>query len=106
MDCVAARYRLIANRPAKAAATPIVTARLSAGARRTVSSMVDHLGAYNERMGPTQLDDRGVVIACPSCGQRNRLAYERLGDPVRCGKCKTSIAAPNTPIEIASTADF
>ena len=45
-------------------------------------------------------------MACPSCGQRNRLAYERLGEPVRCGKCKTSIGAPNTPIEVASSADF
>jgi len=57
-------------------------------------------------MGPTQLDDRGVVIACSSCGQRNRLVYERLGDPVRCGKCKTTIGAPNQPIDVTSTADF
>ena len=38
---------------------------------------------------------------CASCGQRNRLAYERLGDAVRCGQCKERIAAPDEPIEIA-----
>ncbi len=57
-------------------------------------------------MGSVELDDRGVVVTCPSCGQRNRLVYERLADPVRCGTCKTSIGAPNTPIEVASSADF
>jgi thioredoxin 2 len=57
-------------------------------------------------MAAAELDDRGVVIACTSCGQRNRLTYERLADPVRCGKCKTSIAAPNAPIEAHSSAHF
>jgi thioredoxin 2 len=57
-------------------------------------------------MGSGELDDRGVVLPCPNCGQRNRLAYERLGEPVRCGKCKTPINAPSAPIDVASTADF
>jgi len=53
-----------------------------------------------------ELDDRGVLIVCPTCGQRNRLVYDRLGDAVRCGKCKTAIGAPNAPIEVHSSADF
>jgi thioredoxin 2 len=57
-------------------------------------------------MGSAELDDRGVVTPCPSCGQRNRLVYERLGDDVRCGKCKNAIGAPNQPIEVTSTAAF
>ena len=57
-------------------------------------------------MGSTELDDRGIVTPCPSCGQRNRLVYERLGDDVRCGKCKNAISAPNQPIEVTSTATF
>ena len=32
-----------------------------------------------------ELDDRGLVMACPQCGQRNRLIYERLGQIFRCG---------------------
>jgi thioredoxin 2 len=31
-------------------------------------------------------DDRGLLLACPQCGQRNRLIYERLGQIFRCGK--------------------
>jgi thioredoxin 2 len=57
-------------------------------------------------MASAQFDDRGIVMACPSCGQKNRLAYERLGEPVRCAKCKQPLDPPNTPLEIASTADF
>jgi len=57
-------------------------------------------------MGSLELDDRGVVVACPSCGQKNRLAYEHLGESVRCGKCKTAIGSPNQPIEVTSTAAF
>jgi thioredoxin 2 len=57
-------------------------------------------------MGSAQLDDRGVVVVCSVCAQKNRLVYERLGETVRCGKCKTAIGAPNQPIEVTSTADF
>jgi thioredoxin 2 len=52
------------------------------------------------------LDERGVVMTCPSCGQKNRLAYERLSDPVRCGKCKTLLPAPRSPIEVTSSNEF
>lgn len=57
-------------------------------------------------MTGTDLDDRGIVLACPSCGKKNRLAYERLGDTVRCGDCKAELAAPGVPIEVKSSADF
>jgi thioredoxin 2 len=57
-------------------------------------------------MANGEFDDHGIIITCPSCGQKNRLAYERLSDPVRCGRCKHDLSAPDTPLEIASTADF
>ena len=57
-------------------------------------------------MATVDFDDKGMVVPCPACGQKNRLAYERLGDPVRCGKCKHELPAPNTPIELHSAADF
>jgi thioredoxin 2 len=53
-----------------------------------------------------QFDERGIETTCPSCGQRNRFLYERLGDEVRCGRCKTTLPAIAEPIEIAATADF
>jgi thioredoxin 2 len=53
-----------------------------------------------------QFDDRGIVVACPSCGKNNRLQYERLGDPVRCGSCQHGLAPPAAPVEIRMVADF
>src|SRR6266850_6258984 len=57
-------------------------------------------------MAGLNLDDRGVVVACGQCGQKNRFAYERLGETVRCGKCKTILPAPAAPIDVDSSADF
>jgi thioredoxin 2 len=57
-------------------------------------------------MASADFDDRGIIIACPSCGQKNRLAYDRLADPVRCGKCKHTLAAPDAPLDVHSAADF
>jgi thioredoxin 2 len=53
-----------------------------------------------------EVDDRGILMACPNCGQRNRLAFDRLSDPVRCGKCKTALSPPSTPLDVATSADF
>ncbi len=57
-------------------------------------------------MAGIQLDERGIVVACASCAQKNRLAYERLGEPVKCGRCHAAIAAPASPIEIPDAASF
>jgi len=57
-------------------------------------------------MGNARLDNRGVIVTCPSCGQQNRHAYARLADPVRCGQCKRDLSAPNAPIEVGSSSDF
>jgi len=57
-------------------------------------------------MSKAQLDDRGVIINCPTCGQKNRIAYDRLSQPLRCGKCKTELTPPSEPVEIAQASDF
>jgi len=44
---------------------------------------------------PVELDDRGIIVSCGSCGKRNRLAYDRLGDTVQCGQCKERLGAPD-----------
>jgi thioredoxin 2 len=53
-----------------------------------------------------EMDDRGIVVACAKCGQKNRLIYDHLGDEVRCGECKEPLAPPAGPIELRSSADF
>ena len=57
-------------------------------------------------MATNELDNRGVVMACPACGKKNRLLFERLGDPLRCGQCKTTLPPPASPVEVRSSADF
>src|SRR5204863_8149197 len=57
-------------------------------------------------MNSTQLDDHGVLVTCPKCGQRNRLKYDKLGRSGRCGKCGTELSAPGEPIDVASDLVF
>ena len=57
-------------------------------------------------MGDLQLDNRGVVVSCPSCGQRNREPFTRLDASTRCGKCQTALAPPAEPIETPGAAAF
>jgi len=57
-------------------------------------------------MSDLQLDSRGVIAACPSCGQRNRRPFERLEAETRCGKCQTPLAAAGAPVEVPDVAAF
>jgi thioredoxin 2 len=57
-------------------------------------------------MATLELDDRGVLLACAACGQANRLTYEQLDDPMRCGRCKQAIRMSAGPFDIGSVADF
>ena len=57
-------------------------------------------------MKSTDLDDRGLLVTCPKCGQRNRLKYDKLGQAGRCGKCGTQLHAPAEPIEVANDLAF
>jgi thioredoxin 2 len=57
-------------------------------------------------MADLQLDLKGVVVPCPSCGQGNRLAYPRLTAQTRCGKCQAPLAAPGAPVETPDAAAF
>src|SRR6476620_499703 len=53
-----------------------------------------------------ELDNKGIVTVCPSCGQRNRMAYPKLGAETRCGKCHTAIPPPGEPVETPDAAAF
>src|SRR3954469_10752205 len=57
-------------------------------------------------MADLQLDSRGVVVTCPSCGQRNRRPYDKLDAETRCGKCQTALPAIGAPIEAPDAASF
>src|SRR5438477_4691563 len=57
-------------------------------------------------MKSIDLDDRGVVVTCPKCGQRNRLKYYKLAQIGHCPKCGTDLHAPAEPIEVANDLVF
>lgn len=57
-------------------------------------------------MAAYDLDERGIVVSCSACGQRNRLVFERLGESVRCGHCKEVLPPVSTPIDISASAEF
>ena len=57
-------------------------------------------------MANLELDDRGVIVACPGCGQKNRVVFEQLSAPLRCGMCKRELSPPSEPVEIGGAADF
>jgi thioredoxin 2 len=57
-------------------------------------------------MSGMELDERGVVSVCGQCGQRNRLAYARLHESFRCGKCQATLSLPGEPIDVPSAVVF
>lgn len=57
-------------------------------------------------MAGLRLDTAGVIVPCASCGRINRLGYVTLGRAARCGQCKSPLAPPAVPIDVAETAAF
>lgn len=57
-------------------------------------------------MADLSLDHRGVVEACPACGQKNRLPYDKLTAETRCGKCHQLLPPPGAPIEAPDAPSF
>lgn len=55
-------------------------------------------------MSATRMDDRGIIAACPSCGQPNRIGFGAR--ETRCGKCKTALPPSREPVEVPGAAAF
>lgn len=51
-------------------------------------------------------DPQGVLVACPSCGTRNRQRYANLNRLIRCGRCKADLPRPSEPVEAPDAASF
>jgi thioredoxin 2 len=54
-------------------------------------------------MSSIDMDDKGVIMSCPSCGRRNRVPH---GRHAKCGQCAAPIPAPSEPIEVPSASAF
>ncbi|MCW8844808.1 MAG: thioredoxin [Gammaproteobacteria bacterium] len=57
-------------------------------------------------MTTNSIDEKGVLLPCPSCGQRNRLAWERLGGQGRCASCKQTLGTPSLPLAVTTQGQF
>ncbi len=57
-------------------------------------------------MAAPDLDEKGVIAVCSNCGQKVRTSYDRLGEGVRCARCKTDVPPPAEPIEVPTSALF
>ncbi len=55
-------------------------------------------------MSRIQLEERGLITTCPSCGQRNRVVFG--AKDTRCGRCKTTLPPPAEPIEVPDAPAF
>jgi thioredoxin 2 len=53
-----------------------------------------------------EADEKGALVTCLSCGQRNRMRWEGLGQTFRCPKCQTELPPPNAPVDVTSDAMF
>jgi len=54
-------------------------------------------------MSTGQMDERGIIVACTACGQRNRIAFGRRG---KCSACGTLLPDTAVPIDVPSVAAF
>jgi thioredoxin 2 len=54
-------------------------------------------------MANAVVDDRGIIVTCPSCGQRNRVPF---GATAKCKACGTLLPAAAEPLEIPSAQAF
>ena len=59
-----------------------------------------------QSMSFLQMDERGVITPCPSCGKPNRIAFARLHRPARCAQCHSGLRAPAEPVEAPGTLAF
>lgn len=57
-------------------------------------------------MNQLEIDLRGAISACPNCGQRSRLLFERMGHPFRCSKCLHEIPAASEPVDVPGAAEL
>ena len=51
-------------------------------------------------------DPKGLITTCPSCGQKNRLSFNRMGAEHRCAECKATIPAPSSAVDVPSAELF
>ena len=57
-------------------------------------------------MSALQMNTKGVIQPCSSCGQKNSIPFQHLGKTGKCGRCKADILPTAAPVDVSSEADF
>ena len=57
-------------------------------------------------MNQTELDERGILLSCATCGRRNRMRYEGLGQTFHCAQCKNELPPLSEPVDVPSDLVF
>jgi thioredoxin 2 len=57
-------------------------------------------------MSRIETDERGLLVTCPNCGKRNRMAYDRLGQTFRCSNCHQDLPGAAAAVTVSSEAAF
>ena len=57
-------------------------------------------------MATLRTDDRGIVTACPSCGKKNRIAFDRVNQTARCAECHHDLPSPAEPVDVTTSQQF
>ena len=57
-------------------------------------------------MSEIAVDNRGLILTCPNCQQRNRAVFEKLEEPFRCSKCRHELELVGEPIAIPTESVF
>jgi thioredoxin 2 len=55
---------------------------------------------------PLRLDAHGVLMPCHACGSTNRLKFDAIERPTRCGRCHAALPFPSAPIDAPSAPLF
>ena len=57
-------------------------------------------------MSAITTDEKGFIIPCAACGQKNRTPFARVGEAGTCGKCHAELPPPDQPFDIRTEAEF
>lgn len=57
-------------------------------------------------MSNARTDPQGLVLACPSCEQKNRIPFAQASETGRCGKCGAALPPWGGTVRVSSAADF
>src|ERR1700761_4578295 len=79
--------------PIELFASRLILGKRPSAFRRAVRAQIPEF-LRRKTMNTMELNESGLLLTCPSCGRRNRMPYEKLGQTFRCGNCHAELRPP------------